>query len=232
MKIEIWSDVMCPFCYIGKRHFETALEKLPFKNEVEVEWKSFQLDPTLSTSETKNTVSYLMDRKGFSENQSAQMVNQVSKMGKMTGLDFNFDQALVTNTFPAHKLLQLSKKYHQSSEIGEALFKAHFVHGENVADTEFLISLADEWGIDADKARQALTSDQFDREVIQDISEAQHNGIRSVPFFILNGKYAVSGAQPVEIFENALQQAYEETVSSLKDFSDDGNACDADGCTN
>lgn len=231
MKIEIWSDVMCPFCYIGKHHFEAALQKLPFKDEVEVEWKSFQLDPTLSPFETKNTVSYLKERKGFSENQSVQMVNQVSKMGKMAGLDFNFDNALVTNTFPAHKLLYLSKKHGRSSEMEEALFAAHFTHGKNVADTDFLVSLAEKSGIDKNEARQVLTSDKFDHEVKQDISDAQNNGIRSVPFFVLNGKYAVSGAQPVEIFENALQQTYEETVVPFKDLANEGTSCDTDGCS-
>lgn len=231
MKIEIWSDVMCPFCYIGKHHFEAALQKLPFKDEVEVEWKSFQLDPTLSSAETKSTVSYLKDKKGFSETQSVQMVNQVSQMGKNAGLDFNFDKALITNTFPAHKLLHLSKKHHKTSEMEEALFEAHFIHGKNVADTDFLISLAEKLGIDQEETRQVLTTDQFDTDVKQDISEAQHNGITSVPFFVLNGKYAVSGAQPVEVFEKALQQTYQETVTPFKDLSNGGNSCDSDGCT-
>ena len=230
MKIEIWSDVMCPFCYIGKHHFEAALEKLPFREEVEVEWKSFQLDPTLSASETQNTVSYLRDKKGLPENQAAQMVNQVSQMGQLAGLDFNFDKALITNTFQAHKLLHLAKKYYKSSEMEEALFEAHFNNGENVGDAEFLLSLAEKLGIDREEANQVLNSDQLDNEVKKDITEAQNNGITGVPFFILNGKYAVSGAQPVDVFVNALRQTYEETVVPFKDLSN-SNSCDTDGCT-
>ncbi|MEY8760192.1 DsbA family oxidoreductase [Chryseobacterium tongliaoense] len=231
MKIEIWSDVMCPFCYIGKNNFEQALEKLPFKDQVEVEWKSFQLDPTLDPSETKNTLTYFREKKGFLEAQASQMISQVAQMGKGAGIDFNFETALITNTFPAHKLLHLSKKYNKSSEMEEALFDAHFVEGKNVGDIETLTALAGKLGIDKEEARLVLTSDQFDQEVNHDISEAKNNGISGVPFFVLNGKYAVSGAQPVEVFENALQQTYKETVSPFKDLSNGENACDADSCS-
>ncbi|MFZ4928393.1 DsbA family oxidoreductase [Chryseobacterium sp. Mn2064] len=232
MKIEIWSDVMCPFCYIGKNNFEQALEKLPFKGEVEVEWKSFQLDPTLDPKETKNTIEYFREKKGFPEAQATQMLSQVTQMGKGAGIDFNFDTALITNTFSAHRLLHLAKKHQKSNEMEEALFIAHFIDGKNVGDTEVLVSLAENLGIDREEAIQAVTSDQLDYEVNQDIMEARNNGVSGVPFFVLNGKYAVSGAQPVEVFENALQQTYKETVSPFKDLSgESGASCDADGCS-
>ncbi|WP_370898459.1 DsbA family oxidoreductase [Chryseobacterium gossypii] len=231
MKIEIWSDVMCPFCYIGKNNFERALEKLPFKDEVEVEWKSFQLDPGLDPSKTRNTLEYFKEKKGFPEAQAGQMIDRVVQMGKEAGIDFNFKTALITNTFSPHKLIHLSKKYGKASEMEEALFKAHFIEGKNVADTDVLVSLAGILGIDKEEAKQALDSDQFDDEVKQDIIEAKDNGITGVPFFVLNGKYAVSGAQPVELFENALQQTYNETVSPFKNLSDQENTCDSDGCS-
>jgi predicted DsbA family dithiol-disulfide isomerase len=232
MKIEIWSDVMCPFCYIGKNNFEQALEKLPFRDEVEVEWKSFQLDPTLDPEETQNTIQYFKEKKGFPEAQAAQMISQVAQMGKGAGIDFNFEKALITNTFSAHRLLHLAKKHNQSNEMEEALFIAHFIDGKNVADPEVLISLAENLGIGKEEARQAVTSDQLDNEVNQDIVDARNNGVSGVPFFVLNGKYAVSGAQPVEVFENALQQTYKETVSPFKDLSGgSGASCDADGCS-
>ncbi|MFP3831363.1 DsbA family protein [Chryseobacterium sp. SIMBA_028] len=232
MKIEIWSDVMCPFCYIGKNNFEQALEKLPFKGEVEVEWKSFQLDPTLDSNKTQNTIQYFREKKGVPESQATQMLTQVTQMGKGAGIDFDFEKALITNTFNAHKLLHLAKKYNKSNEMEEALFIAHFIDGQNVGDTEVLVSLAEKLGIDKDEARQAVTSDQLDYEVNQDILEARNNGVSGVPFFVLNGKYAVSGAQPVEVFENALQQTYKETVSPFKDLSgNNGASCDADGCS-
>ncbi|MBB6369973.1 DsbA family protein [Chryseobacterium shigense] len=231
MKIEIWSDVMCPFCYIGKHNFEQALEKLPFKNEIEVEWKSFQLDPTLDTSKPQNTIEYFKEKKGFPAEQASQMINQVAQMGKGAGIDFNFEKAIITNTFTAHKLLHLAKKHGKSNEMEEALFKAHFIDGKNVGDLEELVSLAENTGIDKDEARKALTTDQFDYGINQDIQEAKNNGISGVPFFILNGKYAVSGAQLAEVFADALQQTYKETVSPLKDLSQGGASCDADGCS-
>ncbi|HBV14506.1 DsbA family oxidoreductase [Chryseobacterium carnipullorum] len=231
MKIEIWSDVMCPFCYIGKNNFEQALEKLPFKNEVEVEWKSFQLDPTLDPLQPQNTIEYFKEKKGLPADQTSQMIGQVAQMGKGAGIDFNFEKALIINTFSAHKLLHLAKKHGKANEMEEALFIAHFIDGKNVGDLEELISLAEKSGIDQEEARQALTSDQFDNEVNQDIQEAKNNGISGVPFFILNGKYAVSGAQPIEVFADALQQTYKETVSAFKDLSKEGGAaCDINGC--
>ncbi|MBL1221058.1 DsbA family oxidoreductase [Chryseobacterium sp. L7] len=231
MKIEIWSDVMCPFCYIGKHNFEQALEKLPFKNEVEVEWKSFQLDPTLDASKSQNTIEYFKEKKGFPAEQAAQMIGQVAQMGKGAGIDFNFEKALVINTYTAHKLLHLAKKHGKASEMEESLFKAHFIDGKNVGDLDELISLAENVGIDKDEARQALTSDELNSEISKDIQEAQHNGITSVPFFVLNGKYAVSGAQPAEVFAQALEQTYKETVSPFQDLSQGGASCDTDGCS-
>ncbi|MCS3528960.1 DsbA family oxidoreductase [Chryseobacterium sp. JUb7] len=231
MKVEIWSDVMCPFCYIGKNNFEQALNKLPFKDQIEVEWKSFQLDPSLDPSKTQNTIEYFKEKKGFPDAQAQQMIGQVAQMGKGAGIDFNFEKALITNTFAAHKLLHLAKKHNKSNEMEEALFIAHFIDGKNVGDSETLISIADSLGIDKEETEKILTSNEFNDDVNKDITDARAHGVTGVPFFILNGKYAVSGAQPAELFENALQQTYNETVSPLKDLSNGENACDADGCS-
>ncbi|WP_294286118.1 DsbA family oxidoreductase [uncultured Chryseobacterium sp.] len=230
MKIEIWSDIMCPFCYIGKNNFEEALAKLPFRDEVEVEWKSFQLDPSLNPKETQNTFDYLREKKGFPEAQAQQMLSQVKQMGAGAGIDFHFEKAVITNTFSAHKILHLAKKYKKSNEMEEALFIAHFIDGKNVGDHGILIALAISLGIDQEEARQVLHSDTFDDAIGKDIQEARDNGVSGVPFFILNGKYAVSGAQPTELFVNALQQTYDETVVPLKIQTDNGASCDADGC--
>ncbi|MCI3936168.1 DsbA family oxidoreductase [Chryseobacterium aahli] len=231
MKIEIWSDVMCPFCYIGKKNFEQALEKLPFKDEVEVEWKSFQLDPTLELAETKTTAEYFREKKGFPEEQAKQMTAQVVNMGKASGINFNFEKALITNTFPAHKILHLAKKHGKSSEMEEELFKAHFLNGENVGDTEVLSSLAQKLGINKEETQQTLSSDKFDNDVNQDILEGRNHGVTGVPFFILNGKYVVSGAQPAELFEEALTQTYNETVKPFKSSENSDLSCDTDGCS-
>ncbi|MCJ8153398.1 DsbA family oxidoreductase [Chryseobacterium sp. SSA4.19] len=234
MKIEIWSDVMCPFCYIGKNNFEKALENLPFKNEVEVEWKSFQLDPALPADKSLSTFDYFREKKGFPEAQARQMIAQVKEMGSSAGINFNFENALIVNTFPAHKILHLAKKHRQSNEMEDALFRAHFTDGKNVSDTQTLISLADSLGIDKQETEQVLTSKAFNNEVSQDILDAKKHGISGVPFFVLNGKYAVSGAQPVEVFQNALIQTYNETVLPLQNLTKDdhSNSCDTEGnCT-
>lgn len=231
MKIEIWSDVMCPFCYIGKKNFEQALDQLPFKDEVEVEWKSFQLDPTLQPGETKTTAEYFREKKGFPEEQAKQMTAQVVQMGKTSGIDFNFEKALITNTFPAHKILHLAKKHGKSSEMEEELFKAHFLNGENVGNTELLSNIAEKLAINKDEALQTLTTDEFDYDVNQDIMEGRNNGVTGVPYFILNGKYAVSGAQPTELFVEALTQTYNETVKPFKSAKGNDLSCDTDGCS-
>lgn len=231
MKIEIWSDVMCPFCYIGKKNFEQALEDLPFKDEVQVEWKSFQLDPTLNPSETTTTAAYFKEKKGFPEAQAQQMTQQVMQMGKASGIEFNFENALITNTFNAHKLLHLAKKHQVSSEMEEALFKAHFIEGKNVGDIDFLVNLAVSLGIDQQEAETSLNDNSFNEDIQKDILEAKNNGISGVPFFVLNGKYGVSGAQPAEVFRNALTQTYEETVVPFKTGNDENLSCDADGCS-
>ena len=231
MKIEIWSDVMCPFCYIGKKNFEQAIDQLPFKDEVEVEWKSFQLDPTLQTAETKTTAEYFREKKGFPEEQAKQMTAQVVQMGKASGIEFNFEKALITNTFPAHKILHLAKKHGKSSEMEEELFKAHFLNGENVGSTELLSSIAEKLGITKEEALQTLSSEEFDYDVNQDIMEGRNNGVTGVPYFILNGKYAVSGAQPAALLVEALTQTYNETVRPFKSAKGNDLSCDTDGCS-
>lgn len=231
MKIQVWSDIMCPFCYIAKKNFEKALENAPFKNEVEVVWKSFQLDPDLE--ERSGTVSiseYLMKRKGFSKPHLEQFQRQLKEMGEAAGVTFNQDITIAAETFTAHKLLHLAKEYHKADEMEEALFEAHFVNGKNIADVDFLVSLAEQIGLDKEKTRKILSSDEYSYEVKQDIKEAKNMGISGVPYYILDNKYAVSGAQPVEVFENALQQTYQERIVSLQENPGD-NMCGIDGCS-
>ncbi|MEK6494372.1 DsbA family oxidoreductase [Myroides odoratimimus] len=231
MKIQVWSDIMCPFCYIAKKNFEAALENSPFKNEVEVEWKSFQLDPDLK--ENSGTVSiseYLMKRKGFSEPQLKQFQNQLKEMGNAAGVTFNQDTTIAAETFSAHKLLHFAKENNKADAMEEALFVAHFTDGKNIADADFLVSLAEELGLDKEKARKILSEDAYDYEVKQDIMEAHNLGISGVPYYLLDNKYAVSGAQPVELFTRALAQTYQESIVNLSQTSGE-NMCGADGCS-
>ena len=152
-----------------KKHWKN----LPFKDQVEVEWKSFQLDPTLDQKETKTTSEYFKEKKGFPEAQTQQMIAQVKQMGSGAGIDFNFEKALITNTFSAHKLLHLAKKYNKANEMEEALFIAHFVDGKNVGDVETLVNLAGSLGIDQEEAQKVLASEEYNTEISKDITEAR-----------------------------------------------------------
>lgn len=229
MKVQIWSDVMCPFCFIGKKNFEKSLERLPFKDEIEIEWKSYQLDPDLNEISGVRTVNeYLAERKGIPVAQVQQMQQRVKEMGKQTGIDFQIDKAIVGNTFLAHKLIHFAAKQHKAAQAEELLFHAHFIDGKNINDIHTLVNIAEELELDVDQAQYVLTSDAYDYEVKQDIMEARNLGVSGVPYFVLNDKYAVSGAQPVELFEEALTQTYNELISG--NITKEGNSCSVDGC--
>lgn len=209
MKIEIWSDIMCPFCYIGKRHFEAALEQLDFAESIEVEWKSFQLDPTIpAMTEPVNVYQYLADAKGISLEQSIAMHDNVSTMAENAGLSYNFDRAIVANSKDAHRLIQFAKTKGCGDAIEEALFKAYFTEGKNIANLNELLFIGESIGLDATELAGVINSDQFAYEVNQDIQEAQNIGVRGVPFFVIDRKFGISGAQPTEVFIDSLTKAY------------------------
>jgi predicted DsbA family dithiol-disulfide isomerase len=210
MKIEIWSDVMCPFCYIGKRRFESALENFEHKDEVEIEWKSFQLNPDLKTDPSLNITQYLADAKGWTLAYAQQLNDNVTEMAAGEGLTYDFDRAVVANSFDAHRFAHLAKKHGLGDEAEEALFRAYFTEGRNIADHETLTELGTEMGLDESEIKQILTSDTYSGEVKHDIAEAGYLGIRGVPFFVMNGKYGVSGAQMVPVFVETLEKSYSE----------------------
>lgn len=204
MKIEIWSDVMCPFCYIGKRRIEQALEQSQLNDQVEIEWKSFQLNPDMKTDPSKNINQYLADIKGITIDQAEQMNARVTAMAKEAGLEYHFDKAIVANSFDAHRFSHLAKKHGLQHEAEEQLFKAYFTDGKNTSDHETLIQLGIEIGLDGDEIKNVLTGNDFAKEVENDIADAQQLGIRGVPFFVFDRKYAVSGAQPIEVFVEVI----------------------------
>lgn len=210
MKVEIWSDIMCPFCYIGKRNLESALKEFPDAANVELEWHSFQLDPGIEAGHGKNLYQYLSERKGFSIEQSIQMHQQVTDTAKQAGLEYNFDIAVVANSFDAHRMIQLAKSKGLGDAAEERLFYAYFTEGKDFSDHETLVQLGIDIELDETETRQVLTSKAYADKVEQDIREAQQIGIRGVPFFVFDRKYAVSGAQPVDVFVNTLQQSFTE----------------------
>ncbi len=221
---------MCPFCNIGKRRFEEALENFAHKDEVEIEWKSFQLNPDLKTDPTLNINQYLADAKGWTLDYAQQLNNQVTDMAAGVGLTYDFDKAVVANSFDAHRLVHLAKKHDLGDKAEEALFKAYFTEGKNIADHAALTELGIEMGMDESELKQVLESDAYATEVKQDINEAAHLGIRGVPFFVMNGRYGVSGAQMVPVFLETLEKSYNEWANNKPQLNViEGDNCSVDG---
>ncbi|GAB2502163.1 DsbA family oxidoreductase [Algoriphagus taiwanensis] len=233
MKIEIWSDVVCPFCYIGKRKMEKALKKFPFASHVEIEWKSFQLNPDLQTNPNISTVEHLAQSKGWTLEQTREISSNVASMAQNEGLTFDFDRAVVANTKNAHRLIHLAKESGKQDAMKERLLKAYFSEGRNVDDFETLLELGKEVGLDKEKIKALLNSNQYEDAVSQDIYESRLIGVRGVPFFVLDRKFGISGAQPDEVFDQTLEKAWTEFAKNnpVLDIASgsDGESCDVDG---
>lgn len=225
---------MCPFCYIGKRRFEQALAQFEHKANVEVEWKSFQLQPDLKTDPAKNTIAHLAESKGWTLDYARQMTNHVTAMAAEVGLQYDFDKAVVANSFDAHRLSHLAKKHGVQDALEEALFRAYFTQGQNTADHTVLTQLAVSVGLNQDEVKQLLAGNDYTGEVKRDIYEAQQVGVRGVPFFVVDGKYAVSGAQPAQIFTQALNAGwkdFEKEIHAAAPADTTGGVCTPeDGC--
>jgi len=211
MKIEIWSDIACPFCYIGKRKLEKAIQRLSDSEGIVLEWKSFQLNPSLQTDPNQNTLTYLSETKGWTMEQTLKMTAQVAAMGKEEGLNFNFEKTAVANTKRSHRLLHLAKGFNCQNELKEQLFKAYFEEGQNVDDVETLLQCAEHVGIPRAEAINVLDTQAFEEEIDQDVYESRLIGVQGVPFFVFDRKYGISGAQPDEVFDQTLQQALQES---------------------
>ena len=206
MKIEIWSDIMCPFCYIGKRQLETALAEFP-DGEFEIEWKSFQLDPTITPQGGKDVFTFLAERKGISVEQSIEMHKGVTERAKSVGLDYHFDKAIISNSLTAHRIIHLAKSKKLGDEMEEIFFKAYFTDGKDLNDAQTLIELGIKAGLYSNEVNQVVENENlYLIDVKGDIREAQEIGVQGVPFFVFDRKYAVSGAQPVEAFVNTIKE--------------------------
>jgi protein disulfide-isomerase len=209
MKIKIWSDIMCPFCYIGKRNFENALAQFGRAYELEIEWKSFQLDPTIPKMKQRVDVyEYLATSKGISIEDSKAMHENVVRMAKSVGLEYNFDRAVIANSFDAHRLIQFAKTKGLGDEIEETLFAAYFTNGLDMSDLDTLAEIGSSIGLSPVELETILHSEDFSSEVQNDILEAQKYGVRGVPYFVLDDKYAISGAQPSSVFLEALEKTF------------------------
>src|SRR5665213_2949064 len=230
MQVDIWSDVRCPFCYIGKRKFEAALNKFMHKDQVKVSWHSFELDPGLETQTGLNVYDYFVEHKGVSREQAEKLHRQVTGTAAEVGLEFNFDRAVVANSFNAHRLIQFAKTKGLGDQAEEQLFEAYFTDGKNIDAKETLIQIGDSIGLESEKVSELLSSDTYSQEVEQDELQAREIGINGVPFFIFNNQYAVSGAQPPEIFANVLDKSFETFEKENKPLIiTTGETCSTDG---
>ncbi|MBX3048733.1 MAG: DsbA family oxidoreductase [Anaerolineales bacterium] len=214
MKIDIWSDIGCPFCYLGTTQLNEALAGFEHRERVEISHHSFQLDPNAPRQTDMRVVEMLANKRGIPVEQAEAMNQQVAKAFEASGLSMNYKEAQPVNTFDAHRLVHFAASQGQQEAVLPRLFKAYFTDGENTADVETLVRLASEAGLDAEQTRAMLASDQYAAEVQADISRAAQLGIHGVPFFIFEGKYAISGAQGAEAFNRALQQVWEEVHSA------------------
>lgn len=210
MKIEIWSDIMCPFCYIGKRRFEVALARFEHKDKIEIEWKSFLLSPDAVTDPYKNMHQFLAEHKSISLEEATGLNDRVSYMAAQSGLTYNLDKAIPANSFNAHRLLHFAKASGNQNEMEEAIFKAYFTDGKNIDDAATLMEIASDLGLDTTALAQAMKGDTYVKDVIADVEEAQQLGVRGVPFFVFDRKYAISGAQESDAFSQTLEAAFEE----------------------
>ncbi|SMD46088.1 Predicted dithiol-disulfide isomerase, DsbA family [Aquiflexum balticum DSM 16537] len=230
MKIEIWSDIMCPFCYIGKRRLESALKDFEFADQIQIEWKSFLLNPDMVTDPNKSTLEYLSENKGWSLAQTEQITQQVVDMAKEEGLEYHMDKTVVANAKNAHRLLQLAKTLKKGDAMKERLLKAYFAEGKNIDDRETLIQLALEVGLEKERVIACLDSGEFSEKVDQDIYESRLIGVRGVPFFVLDRKFGISGAQPKEVFDETIRKAWADYVKTNPVLqileNEDGSSCD------
>lgn len=208
MQVEIWSDVVCPWCAIGKRRFEAALAGFEHREDVDVRWRSFELDPAAPRSVPGGATQRLADKYGVSLEQARAMQQRVVDAGAGDGLSFRFDSAKPGSTVDAHRLLHLAAERGVQGAVKERLLRAYFTEGEPIADAPTLVRLAGEAGLDPAEAAAVLDSDAYTAEVRADQAEARALGIQGVPFFVLDRKYGVSGAQPAEVLLEVLRQAW------------------------
>jgi predicted DsbA family dithiol-disulfide isomerase len=227
MKVEIWSDIVCPFCYIGKRKFEKALDNFGQKDKVEIVWRSFQLDADLKQVPGQSVHEYLALRKGVSTEKGKEMNDYMTAAAKEVGLAYDFDNAIINNTLNAHRLSHLAAKYGLQNEAEEALFAAYYTQGKDIGDIDVLTAIGVSVGLSATDIKSMFATDAFVDAVRKDQDTAQQVGVQGVPFYVFNNKYAVSGAQPTEVFKQVLDKVWEEekpdaVVESVGFCSTDG----------
>jgi predicted DsbA family dithiol-disulfide isomerase len=227
MKVDIWSDVVCPFCYIGKRQFEIALDQFEHKDKVEVTWHSFQLDPNTPKPSVGNTYDMLAAKYGLTLEKAKEMTQGVVDMAALVGLHYDMDKTRPSNTFDAHRLIHLAAKTGLADKAEERFFSAYFTEGEDISDEATLKKLSIEIGLNTAEVDAVLASDEFADAVRIDQYKAQQMGIKGVPFFVVNQQYGISGAQGGQVILKALQGIWAE--QNPAPAATNADSCEVDG---
>jgi predicted DsbA family dithiol-disulfide isomerase len=233
MNVEIWSDVVCPWCYIGKRRFETALGAFAHRDDVDVVWRSFQLDPNAAQTSDGDPIERLAAKYGMTRADAEAAQARVTANAATVGLDFHLDKARTGNTFDAHRLIHHARELGKQDALKERFMAGYFVEGEAIGEPEVLVRLATEVGLDAAAARDVLDSGGFSAEVRHDEAEARDIGITGVPFFVVDRAYGISGAQPSELILATLDKAWSDAhpLQLVAPSGGDDVSCTDDSCT-
>jgi predicted DsbA family dithiol-disulfide isomerase len=232
LRVDIWSDIACPWCYVGKRRLEQALDRFAHKAEVEVVWRAFELDPSAPrVRDPQHSYAERLAKKYGTQTPQAQlMIDRMVDTAAKDGLDFRFDRIRPGNTFDAHRLLHLAHERGVQDALKERLMRAYLTEGEAIGERDVLVRLAGEVGLDEREARDVLDSDGLASEVRQDEALARELGISGVPFFVLGGRLGVSGAQPADVLLGALDRAWAEHAKPDIETFAEGAVCGPDGC--
>jgi predicted DsbA family dithiol-disulfide isomerase len=229
MQIEIWSDVVCPWCYIGKRRLEQALAEFPHRDEVEVVYRSFELDPTAPEAATESTVEALARKWGTDVAGAREAMARGDEVAAEVGLDFHHHDAPRARTIDAHRLLHLAKDHGLQAELKESLLAAYFLRGESMGDHHVLRTAAVGVGLDPHRVDEVLSGKEYADAVLADIDQARAFGANGVPFYVVDRKYGISGAQATEVFTQVLERSWDESHPQL-DLVGGADACGPDGC--
>jgi len=232
LRIDIWSDIACPWCYVGKRHLEQALERFPHKDDVAIVWRAFELDPSApKIRDTSQSYAERLARKyGTTAPEAQHMIDRMVHTAAKDGLEFRFDRIRPGNTFDAHRLLHLAHERGKQDALKERMLRAYMTEGQAIGDRDALAALACEVGLDEQEVRALLDGDRYAAEVRQDEAMARELGINGVPFFVLADRFGVSGAQPADVLLGALERAWAERPKSALETFAEGAACGPDGC--
>ena len=232
IQVEIWSDIVCPFCYIGKRRLETALASFPQRDQVEVVWHSFELDPNARPEPGVDQYRRLAAKYGESEAWARQMSANMTQMAAGEGLAFDFDRVVPANSLRAHRLVHLATRHGKQDAAKERLFRAYLEEGLDINDVAVLTGLGADLGLPDTEVAHLLATDEFTQEVRHDEYQARQIGVRGVPYFVFDDKYAVSGAQPAEVFGEVLQKVWDEARPQPVQLAGPaGGACDLESGT-